>query len=88
MRDRRPLQEVDLIIIAWHVMGKYGFVSGFNLVIGKIKYEGNDVAEGREYIDAFIDRVIDSHHFLLSATTVSGQGEKHAENRGGSPLKH
>ncbi|MGA2121595.1 MAG: DUF6448 family protein [Methanoregula sp.] len=54
----------------------------FHHVMAKKKYDVNDVAAGREYIEAFIGWVVYSHHLWQSVTTAAGHGEKHEEKAG------
>ncbi len=42
----------------------------------------NDVAAGREFIEAFIGWVVYSHHLYVSVTSAAGHGEKHGEKSG------
>lgn len=55
----------------------------FHHVMAKKKYDVNDVAAGREYIEAFIGWVVYSHHLWLSVTTAAGHDGKHEEKAGG-----
>jgi hypothetical protein len=49
----------------------------FHHVMEKKKYDVNDVAAGREYVEAFIGWVVYSHHLYVSVTSTAGHGEKH-----------
>ena len=52
----------------------------FHHVMEKKQYDVNDVAAGREYIEAFIGWVVYSHHLYQSVTNSSGH-EKHHEKK-------
>ncbi len=50
--------------------------------MAKKKFDVNDVAAGREYIEAFIRWVVYSHHLYMSVTSAAGHGEKYEEKGG------
>jgi hypothetical protein len=54
----------------------------FHHVMEKKKYDVNDVAAGREFIEAFIGWVVYSHHLYMSVTSAAGHREQHAEKAG------
>ncbi len=54
----------------------------FHHVMAKKKYDVNDVAAGREYIEAFIGWVVYSHHLYVNVTGGDSHGE-HAAKTGG-----
>ena len=54
----------------------------FHHVMEKKAYDMNDVAAGREFIEAFIGWVVYSHHLYLSVTNAAGDGEQHREKVG------
>ncbi|MFA5347816.1 MAG: DUF6448 family protein [Methanoregula sp.] len=54
----------------------------FYHVMEKKKYDVNDVAAGREFIEAFIGWVVYSHHLSMFVTSAAGNGEQHKENAG------
>jgi hypothetical protein len=54
----------------------------FHHVMEKKKYDVNDVAAGREFIEAFIGWVVYSHHLYMSVTNAGGHGEQHGEKAG------
>jgi hypothetical protein len=54
----------------------------FQRAMEKKEYDVNDVAAGREYIEAFIGWVVYSHHLWQSVTSAAGHGEKHEEKSG------
>lgn len=54
----------------------------FGHVMGKKKYDVNDVAAGREYIEAFIGWVVYSHHLYQSVVSAPGHGDEHGEKDG------
>lgn len=51
----------------------------FHHVMAKKKFDVNDVASGREYIEAFIGWVVYSHHLYMSVVEAGGHGKKHAK---------
>ena len=54
----------------------------FHHVMEKKKYDVNDVAAGREFIEAFIGWVVYSHHLYQSVTSATGHEENHEEKAG------
>lgn len=54
----------------------------FHRVMEKKRYDVNDVAAGREFIEAFIGWVVYSHHLYQSVTDASGHEEHHAKPAG------
>jgi hypothetical protein len=54
----------------------------FHHVMAKKTYDVNDVAAGREFIEAFIGWVVYSHHLYMSVTSAAGHGEKNEEKSG------
>jgi len=53
----------------------------FHHVMEKKKFDVNDVASGREYIEAFIGWVVHSHHLYMSIIEAGGHGKHHGEKR-------
>ena len=51
----------------------------FHHVMEKKTYDINDVAAGREFIEAFIGWVVYSHHLYMNVKGADSHGEKHAE---------
>ena len=54
----------------------------FHHVMARKKYDVNDVAAGREYIEAFIGWVVYSHHLYVNVTSGDSHGEQSAKNGG------
>ena len=54
----------------------------FHHVMEKKTYDVNDVAAGREFIEAFIGWVVYSHHLYVSVTSAAGHGEQQGEKAG------
>ena len=54
----------------------------FHHVMEKKTYDVNDVAAGREFIEAFIGWVVYSHHLYMSVKGAGGHGEQQAEKGG------
>ncbi len=48
----------------------------------KKKYDVDDVAAGREFIEAFIGWVVYSHHLYMNVKGGGGHGEEHGEKAG------
>ena len=54
----------------------------FHHVIEKKRYDVDDVAAGREFIEAFIGWVVYSHHLYVNVTGGGGHEGQHAEKAG------
>ena len=54
----------------------------FHHVMEKKKYNVDDVAAGREFIEAFIGWVVYSHHLYMNVKGGGGHGEQHDEKAG------
>lgn len=54
----------------------------FHHVIEKKTYDVNNVAAGREFIEAFIGWVVYSHHLYMSVKGAGGYGEQHEKTCG------
>ncbi len=54
----------------------------FHHVMEKKRYDVDDVAAGREFIEAFIGWVVYSHHLYQSVTSASGHEEHHEKAAG------
>ena len=48
----------------------------------KKKYNVDDVATGREFIEAFIGWVVYSHHLYMNVKGAGVHGEQHGEKAG------
>lgn len=55
----------------------------FQRVMEKKRYDVNDVGAGREYVHAFIEWVVYSHHLYQSVTYASGGHGEQKENKTG-----
>jgi hypothetical protein len=51
----------------------------FRHIMEKKKYDVDDVAAGREFIEAFIGWVVYSHHLYMSVKDAGGHGEPHGK---------
>jgi len=47
----------------------------------KRTYDANDVAAGREYIEAFIGWIVYSHHLYQSVASAAGHGGENGHDR-------
>lgn len=54
----------------------------FHHVMETKTYDVNDVAAGREFIEAFIGWVVYAHHLYVSVAGAAGHGEEHGETPG------
>jgi hypothetical protein len=54
----------------------------FGRVMEKKTYDANDVAAGREFIEAFIGWVVYAHHLYMSVTDAAGHDEQHGDKSG------
>jgi len=54
----------------------------FHHVMEKKKYDVDDVAAGREFIEAFIGWVVYSHHLYMNVKGGGGHGEEHGKKAG------
>ena len=73
-----PNETIDFIL----KIVKEDLTHRFHHVMEKKKYDVDDVASGRAFIEAFIGWVVYSHHLYMSVTSSAGHGERHEEKSG------